>query len=91
MVKINYISGMSCVGKSYYINQSKADNDIVIDLFKFQQEHGDYVTAEYLFYSQIGRTLHRAKNCTIWIEVPFPYIYSTSWQRRECKTKKRMQ
>lgn len=39
MVKINYISGMSCVGKSYYINQCKADNDIVIDLFKFQQEY----------------------------------------------------
>lgn len=71
MVKINFISGMSCVGKSYYIEQRKADNDVVIDLFKFQQEHRDYVTAEYLFYSQIERALHRAKDCTIWIEVPF--------------------
>jgi len=71
MMKINFISGMSCVGKSFYINQYKADNDIVIDLFKFQQEHGDYVTAEYLFYSQIERTLHRVKDCTVWIEVPF--------------------
>ena len=33
MMKINFISGMSCVGKSFYINQYKADNDIVIDLF----------------------------------------------------------
>ena len=71
MVKINFISGMSCVGKSFYINQHKADNDIQIDLFDFQQEHRDYVTAEYLFYSQIERALHHVSNCTIWIEVPF--------------------
>ena len=71
MLQINFISGMSCVGKSYYIEQRKTNNDIVIDLFMFQQEHKDYVTAEYLFYSQIERTLHRAKDCTVWIEVPF--------------------
>lgn len=71
MLKINFISGMSCVGKSYLINHRKSDNDIVIDLFKYQQEHRDYVTAEYLFYSQIERALHRAKDCTIWVETPF--------------------
>ena len=73
MLIINFIAGMSCVGKSYYIENCKAANDEIIDLFKYQQENRDYLNAEYLFYSQIERTLRRAKdsNSTIWIEVPF--------------------
>ena len=62
MVKINFISGMSCVGKSFYINQHKADNDIQIDLFDFQQEHRDYVTAEYfsdISYREYSRLLQQ--------------------------------
>ena len=71
MIKINFVCGMSCVGKSYYIENNKNDNDTIIDVFKYQQEIKNFLTAEYTFYSQIELILHNVKDGTIWIEVPF--------------------
>lgn len=72
-----FIAGVSCVGKSHYIQSHSNSDDVYVDIFEYQKINPDLITAEYLFYAELERLLRKYKSNekVLWVETPFHTKY----------------